>query len=195
MSRPVGTSQISAAPRLIREITDRGLEYRAVAEHLDVPVRNLRLWSRGHPEIKNALDEIGAVDSYTGRPPTPFKPEYCDIAIRLGKEGATIAEIAAEIGVSISIVRRWIDQEQEFEEAMELARTYSQAWWEAKGRTGLKDIGFNGNLWAKNMPSRFPDDWRENKVTVQGDPDNPIRHAVEFTIIDPEDTGPGSSQA
>ncbi len=166
MSRPVGTSQISAAPRLIREITDRGLEYKAVADRLDVPVRNLRFWSRGHPEIKNALDEIGAVDSYTGRSPTPFKPEYCEIAIRLGKEGGSLTEIAAEIGVGKSILNRWIEQEEAFEDAMELARTYSQSWWEKRGRDGLTEIGFNGNLWSKNMPSRFRDDWSERNTTT-----------------------------
>lgn len=188
MARPVGTSQITAAPRRIREIADRGLEYHAVADRLDVPVRNLRRWSRVHPEIKDALDEIEAVDTYTGSP-SKYRPEFCELAVRMGKEGSGLTEIAAACDVATSTVRGWEEIEDEFAEAMELSRTYYQAWWEAKGRTGLKDTGFNGNLWAKNMGPRFREDWSESKVTVAGDPDNPIRHAVEFVIIDPEDSG------
>lgn len=194
MARPVGTSQITAAPRRIREIAERGLSFKEVAERLDIPVRNLRNWSRGHPEVKDALDEIEAVDNGVGGP-SLYRPEYCQMAIDMGKEGKSQVEIAAAIGVSKYTLRHWESVEDDFADAMDLARTHSQAWWEAKGRGGLKDIGFNGNLWAKNMGPRFREDWSESKVTVQGDPDNPIRHAVEFTIIDPEDSGPGSEEA
>lgn len=110
-----------------------------------------------------------------GGRPSLYKPEYCERVIELGREGMSVLEMAAEIGVSrVTLEEAWPAAHEEFLEAFARARELSQAWWEREGRTGLRADKFNAQLYSRSMSARFPKDWRESKnvesnVTVQVD--------------------------
>ncbi len=99
-----------------------------------------------------------------GGRPSLYKPEYCDRVIELGREGMSVVEMAAEIGVARSTLEEaWPAAHEEFSEAFARARELSQAWWERQGRVGLTAERFNAQVYSRSMAARFPKDWRESK--------------------------------
>jgi transposase len=118
-----------------------------------------------------------AVGNKGGRP-TLYKPEYCEKVINWGKQGKSRAWMAAELDVARDTLNEWTKAHEEFADALSRAKTHEQRWWEDAGQEGLTSDRFNGAMWAKNMASRFHDEWRDNsKTTIEGgDPNAPIRH-------------------
>jgi hypothetical protein len=70
--------------------------------------------------------------------------------------------MAAEFGVSRQTLDAWLRQHPEFLDAMSVALTHAQAWWESAGQKGLTADKFNSSVWSRSMAARFPEDWREN---------------------------------
>lgn len=103
--------------------------------------------------------------------PTDYKPEYCEKIIELGRQGLSVVEMAAEIGVAhrCTIEEDWPKAHPEFSEAFTRARLLSQAWWEKTGRVGMIEepggVKINHGIWSRSMAARFPADWRESKET------------------------------
>lgn len=62
--------------------------------------------------------------SKMGRP-TKYKPEYVEIARGMAKLGATLQELADALGVSISSVKLWISQYDDFSAAVRVGREVS----------------------------------------------------------------------
>lgn len=103
--------------------------------------------------------------------PTDYKPEYCQQAIELGKQGKSWTQIAASFDVSRSTLYLWKDSHPEFSDALDAARSYAQAWWEDIGQTQMVAPvpGFSANLWAKQVSSRFAEDYTDKtKQEVSG---------------------------
>lgn len=121
-----------------------------------------------------------------GGRPTNYRPEYCERVIEMGREGFSVAQMASQLDTSKQTLLRWVDANPEFRDAMEIARSHSQAWWETMGQANLvmpKDSGtFQGSVWSRSMAARFPDDWRENKgVELTGANGGPVQTLqVEF---------------
>lgn len=87
------------------------------------------------------------------------------LLLEMSARGMSIEQFAAAIGRAVSKVYAWADRWPEFAEAMELAKTLCQAWWEEQGRTGIhlgKD--FNAAAWIMNMRNRFR--WRASDMTI-----------------------------
>jgi len=102
-------------------------------------------------------------DMSVGRP-SLYDPSYCDRVRDLGREGCSVVEMAAEIGVSRNTLETlWTQAHAEFMEALGEARDLSQAWWEKQGRTNLTADKFQASLYSRSMAARFPADWRESK--------------------------------
>lgn len=120
--------------------------------------------------------------------PTDYRPEYCEKVIALGKEGASVVEMAADIGVSRPTIEEvWPAAHPEFFEAFNQARLLSQAWWEKTGRIGMFEepggVKLNPSIWSRSMAARFPKDWRENsKHEVSGIDGAPIETKNETVI-------------
>lgn len=96
--------------------------------------------------------------------PSSYDPSFCDRVVELGNEGASVVEMAVDIGVGRTTLERdWPSQHEEFSQALAHAREASQAWWERKGREGLEKTTFNSAVWSRSMAARFPHDWREKK--------------------------------
>lgn len=122
--------------------------------------------------------------------PSLYKPEYCDDVIRMGKEGYSVVEMAAEIGVSRpTIEETWPEKHPTFFEAFTYARLCSQAWWERAGRVGMIENNISAPIWSRSMAARFPRDWREVKGTeLTGKDGGPVEATVariERVIVDP----------
>lgn len=101
-----------------------------------------------------------------GGRPTVYEESMCEVVIALGKEGKSVAQMASALGVSKQALCEWTHKHEEFGDAIRLAKTHSQCWWEDVGQNNLignKDAPFQGNVWSRSMSARFPDDWRENK--------------------------------
>ncbi len=99
-----------------------------------------------------------------GGRPSLYRPEYCERVLEFGREGMSVVEMAAEIGVSRNALEeRWPEAHEEFREAFARARELSQAWWERQGRVGLTAERFNAQVYSRSMAARFPKDWRESK--------------------------------
>lgn len=86
--------------------------------------------------------------------------------IEFAKAGASKNEIAALVGITKETMRDWRDKKsprfsQEFSDLIQIAETYSQAWWEKVGRTAIYEKEFQSALFNKQIAGRFPDDWRD----------------------------------
>lgn len=96
--------------------------------------------------------------------PSKYDPKYCDDVLRLGAEGCSVLEMAAEIGVSRNTLEtNWPQEHPEFLEAFARARELSQSWWERQGRIALFAEKFQPALYSRSMSARFPNDWRETQ--------------------------------
>ena len=120
--------------------------------------------------------------------PTDYRPEYCERVIEMGREGFSVAQMASQLDTSKQTLLRWVDANPDFRDAMEIARSHSQAWWEAMGQANLvmpKDSGtFQGSVWSRSMAARFPDDWRENKgVEIAGPGGGPVQQVTRIELI------------
>jgi hypothetical protein len=124
--------------------------------------------------------------------PSLYDPKYCDDVIRMGKEGFSVVEMAAEIGVHRNTLEtNWTEAHPEFLEAFTHAMQCSQAWWERAGRVGMLENNINAPIWSRSMAARFPRDWREVKGTeLTGKDGGPIQTdnkttEIRRTIVDP----------
>lgn len=106
--------------------------------------------------------EISSVVNLGGRP-TLYDPKYCHLAVREGKKGKSLAQIASKIGVSRPTLYNWMKEHAEFYEAVEMAKIHSQAFWEdlhAEVSMGRMDIsGPAVTAMHKAMGARFPEDY------------------------------------
>jgi hypothetical protein len=124
--------------------------------------------------------------------PSDYDPTFCEMVIELGKQGASVVEMAVEIGVSRNTLEtNWPAAHPEFLEAFTHARECSQAWWEKTGRVGMIGKDIDSSIWSRSMAARFPRDWREVKGTeLTGKDGSPVStvQRIERVIIDPADT-------
>jgi len=101
--------------------------------------------------------------------PTKYDKKFCKTVVELMKDGCSITEVAAEIGITKETIYRWKERYQEFSDAINVGTQLSEAWWERQGRLGLwadsnqatKKINYNG--WYMNMRNRFG--WRDKTET------------------------------
>ena len=93
--------------------------------------------------------------------PRKYSKAWHDKAIALGKQGASLAEIAAELNVSRQTLWRECERNPEFCNAIEQAKLFAQAYLERAAIDGAMGINkdINGPLLLKVLQCRFPEHW------------------------------------
>lgn len=115
-----------------------------------------------------ALDNTGPV----GRP-TKFKPEYCEMANKIAKLGATDAEMAQIFDISESTLNLWKLEHPEFSESINSGK-------------GLADANVAERLYQRAMG--FEHDSEEIKVVSDGAGEGSSIQRVPIRKIYPPDT-------
>lgn len=120
--------------------------------------------------------------------PSSYDPAYCEQVIEMGKQGYSVVEMAAELGVHReTLEQNWPAAHPEFSEAFTHARIASQAWWERTGRVGMIENSISAPIWSRSMAARFPRDWREVKGTeLTGKDGGPVQQnvtGIEWTVV------------
>jgi transposase len=120
-----------------------------------------------------------------------YRPEYCELAIEIGKRGGGPNDIACEIGVLRENLYEWAKVHPDFFTALKQAKQHEQKWWENKGIEGLGADKFNAMVWKVSMQARFRDDYTERKVTELTGKDGgaiqtETKMAIDASKLDPE---------
>lgn len=94
--------------------------------------------------------------------PTDYRKEYCEKVLALMAEGASKAEVSAELGCSFQTFLNWQQAHPEFLDAVKQGEKLSQAWWEKLGRQGASGaVPVNPTMFIFNMKNRFRDEWSD----------------------------------
>lgn len=108
--------------------------------------------------------------------PSSYKPEYCQTLIEQAKNGKTLAEFAAAVGVAMNTVYKWSETFPEFMTALKESEPLREAWWINLGKgmmTGqIEKSSATMFIWmTKNILK-----WRDRSdVEVSGKDSSPIR--------------------
>jgi hypothetical protein len=118
-----------------------------------------------------------------GGRPTDYRPEYCELAVELGAQGKSLAQIGAAMGVARVTLWEWAAKHPEFAKAIARARDLALAWWEEQAHLGMwespEGARLNPQLWSRSMAARFPDDYRESKKTeITGADGGPLKTQI-----------------
>ena len=126
--------------------------------------------------------------------PSKYKPEFCQQIIELGKQGKSIAQMAAHFDVDKASIFRWMDESEDFRTALARAKAHSQTWWENKAQENMDNRNFNAQLWLKSVASRFRDDYTERTQTeITGKDGGAVK--VETKTIDSRALTPEQREA
>lgn len=78
---------------------------------------------------------------------TKFNPAIHPLQmIDLSRQGLSEVEVAAEIGVGVSTLKKWAELHSEFSVAHEIGQALYESWWLQKGKEGLDARYFNTSL-------------------------------------------------
>ena len=92
--------------------------------------------------------------------------------LELGKQGASQKTMYAAINISKSTAARWKKEIPEFEEAMSLATTYAQAYWESMMLANIDNKAFNSRVAEIALRGQYPEDYkndREQKIDLKAE--------------------------
>lgn len=107
--------------------------------------------------------------------------KVCSTIMDLMRDGASITEVAAELGIARSTFYEWRDEYSEIADTLKRAEDLSAAWWERCGRINLHTQGFSYTGWYMNMKNRFK--WTDRQeVESTGKDGGPIKHEVESKV-------------
>jgi hypothetical protein len=101
-----------------------------------------------------------------------FKPEMCDQLIELGKVGASQKMMFASVGISSAAAQTFKKNHPEFAEALDMAVTHSQSFWETMLLANVENKAFNSRVAEIALRGQFGDTYREDrnsKVEVKAD--------------------------
>ena len=96
---------------------------------------------------------------------TKYEPWMSDKIVEIAQQGGHVSEMCMAIGVkSKDTFYRWVRENEEFGEAYETARLYSQAFYENLLLAGAcgKIKNFNFNSLAMVMNNKFPEDYKRS---------------------------------
>lgn len=100
--------------------------------------------------------------------PTKYDPNWMiDAVLDAGRTGASKEKMAAVCGISKETLYKWMEEHSDFSDAVQAATDLAQVWWENFGQAATLGMiqGWNATAWIFTMKTRFPETYREVKVT------------------------------
>ncbi|MGI2032044.1 helix-turn-helix domain-containing protein [Rhizobium panacihumi] len=119
--------------------------------------------------------------------PTVYDSSFPERAIKLGREGKTIAQIAADLGISKSTLYLLAQERDEFSDAISQAVEAAEAYWDDIGNKAVVGgiSGFNHQTYQLIMRNRFRQSYGEISTTHVNVTGLPNIHQITRTVIDP----------
>lgn len=111
-------------------------------------------------------------------PPTKYRADFPARALDLMREGASLCEVAADLGISFETLNTWRKDGKhvKFAQAIDQGATLSEVWWIKLGRAGAagKVPNFQAVPWIFCMKNMFG--WRNHdKTEVVGQDGGPVQ--------------------
>lgn len=96
--------------------------------------------------------------------PTKYKEEYSRDIIKLGSNGYSKTQMAAEFKVVHTTLDGWVKKYPEFAESLPIALTLAEAYWEKVGQQGTKGLlaKFVPASWIYMMKCRYRENWKDD---------------------------------
>lgn len=152
---------------------------RSTAEQaLSVQAHDLPQSGQGRSERRQ--DHMSEEKWSTGRP-TKYRPEMCERVVELFSQGASKAEVCADLRINFDTCREWEVSNKDFSEAIRNGLVLAEAWWSNKGKEGMESKNFNPAIWIFNMKNRFRHNWRD---TTEHELTGKDGGAIEFSRLD-----------
>jgi hypothetical protein len=111
----------------------------------------------------------------------------CKTVVDLMAEGASKAEVAAELGISRETLNEWTKSNQVFSVAIKEGEALSEAWWLKQGRVNLQNKEFSATLWYMNMKNRHG--WKDKAELTGAGENGSIQLNLTVSYLD----GPGGT--
>ena len=103
---------------------------------------------------------------------TYLKPKYnnelCGKVVQLGKGGATESNIAAELGVGLIQLRKWVKDKPAFGEALEVALTASKSFHETRLQESYEKKDGNASLIIALLRANWPESYQSTQYSGIG---------------------------
>ncbi len=103
--------------------------------------------------------------------PSSYDPSICGDIPALFENGASIAKVCVELGISKKTFYNWQKEHEEFLHAVTRGLELSEAWWceQAEKHLVIEHQGprLDTALWKSNMANRF--NWREKQDITTDD--------------------------
>lgn len=99
------------------------------------------------------------------------------VVIELGKVGASQKAMYAAIGISKNTAAKWKKDYPEFEEAMAMATTHGQAFWENMMLANIDNRAFNSRVAEIALRGQYPDDYKDRQEIKQ---DVKVEATIDF---------------
>lgn len=175
------TRREAAKFRKLQKEVDSGKDVVAVAQTTGATnVINFQDAITDHEKAK-----LFAVPKRKGGRPTKYDPSWMlEAVIEAGRYGATKEKMATACGISKETLYDWAEKHVEFSDAIKEGELLSQVWWENAGQLAAIGTveGFNSTAWIFSMKNRFPDRYRDVKVTELNNKGAPLIDARSITI-------------
>ncbi len=97
--------------------------------------------------------------------PSKYDPKFCDEVREFLKDGYSVAAFAGHIGVAVSTVHLWVNEHEEFSDAVKEAQASAVLWWENRGRDIALGKDGNPTLVIFGLKNRAKDEWRDKTET------------------------------
>ena len=125
-----------------------------------------------------------------GGRPTKYDPKFCDEAHEFMSKGFSTKAFAGNIGVSLSTVYKWMDEHDQFSEAIKAAQASGAYWWE-KTLMQVASTG-EGNASAAifGVKNRSQEEWKDKHDIDHTSSDESMKPVdrVEISIVGKDST-------
>lgn len=124
--------------------------------------------------------------------PTKYDPAYCDEAIEFLKDGYSVKAFAGHIGVALSTVYKWADENPDFSDALKAGQAAAALWWERTLRNNAQTGEGSASAAIFGVKNRSQEEWRdkiEQDITSSDGSMSPVDQIAIEVISEAEPEG------